>query len=325
MHWDLFLKHCDVHDRGVGWNGLERAQYLARDAEQPGFVELRMSWTFAPQANDPGQQLTALAAKWAEMFAMEPLDLVDADLHEWRVVHSYFGNDRQDCRSPLMDHVVAEAFVKEPVSYAQVRVRNTAQGLPPISLSAQDGQIMMSLLRLAGARKGVEIGSLGGYSAAWICEAIGPTGMLVTIEKDAKRSRLAAENLQNLGYGDRVECRSGDALQVLKNLATEGPWDFVFIDADKGGYGNYVRWAMEHLRPGGIILADNAYLWGGMLSFPQPWVDAAAHSEAGSRLHGFDAAEYQGMSEAWRHLAESPEFETWMLPVPDGILVARKK
>ncbi|HVJ64215.1 MAG TPA: O-methyltransferase [Bdellovibrionota bacterium] len=324
-----FEKYCDEHDRGTEWPDLERAVYLVRTVgTSPLSVELACSWAFGKNFPHYEPQIEALIATWEQKFALKRV-VESSSLAPWSVLHAYYAGARQDSRSPLMDTVTARAFVHEPEGFAELRERSLERGLPPIALSPQDGHILMATLLSAGAKRGVEVGTLGGYSAAWICKAIGEEGVLVSIEKDPKRSRLAAENLARLGYGERVECRSGDAAQVLKNLSSEEPWDFVFIDADKGGYPTYVAWAMRHVRPGGLILADNAYLWGGMLSFLDTWeesrVDETAPHGAESRLHGFDAAEYQGMRNAWKLLAESPEFDSWMIPTPEGLLVARKR
>lgn len=322
-----FLKYCDKNDRGIGWTGLERALYRIRPLPSSDAFEFRATWSFASSHGIPVLDLLKpLVTIWDREFAMSDLvETASGDFSQWQIIHTYFGNDRQDCRSPLMDDVVARAMVKEPENLRLLRERAQESGLPPISLSPQDGNLLKNLLVMAGCKRGVEIGTLGGYSAAWICEAIGADGMLITIEKDAKRSRWAAENLALAGYGDRVECRAGNAHLVLENLKSQGPWDFVFIDADKSGYGTYVDWAMKNLKPGGLILADNAYLWGGMLTFPNTWVDEPSLDLADSRLHGFDAAEYRGMSEAWQRLSHSEEFDPWMLPIPDGMLVARKR
>jgi predicted O-methyltransferase YrrM len=324
-----FERFCDLNDRGIGWGRLDRAIYLVRRAIQPHVLELCCTWTFAEASQANAQQVSGLVDAWKKSFAVEPFSPAPDLRRPWSSLHSYFAGGRQDSRSPLLDEVVFNAFVKEPESFAQIREANSKNGLPPIALSPHDGHMLMCLLQMIGAKRGVEVGTLGGYSAAWICQAIGEDGTLVSIEKDAKRSRVAAKNLENLGFADRVECRAGDANQVLKNLESQGLWDFVFIDADKAGYGLYVDWAMCHVRPGGLILADNAYLWGGMSTFPNTYdsvrVDQSLETGTVSRLHGFDAAEYQGMSEAWRRLSMSNDFDTWMLPSPEGLLVSRKK
>ncbi len=324
-----FERFCDLSDRGIGWNDLDRATYLVRESLAVGLMELNCTWSFSGELITFTEKIKGLMQVWRESLMVQVATEHVSDIRPWRVLHSYFAGSRQDSRSPLMDEVVAKAFVVEPESFAKIRDTNTERGLPPIALSPQDGHMLMNLLMTAGAKRGIEVGTLGGYSAAWICQAIGSDGMLVSIEKDAKRSRVAAENLSRLGFADRVECRAGDASMVLKNLSGSGPWDFVFIDADKGGYANYVAWAMDNVKPGGLILADNAYLWGGMLTFPNTYresrVDESEATGANSRLHGYDEDEYEGMRGAWQRLSKSQNFDTWMLPSPEGLLVARKR
>ena len=135
-------------------------------------------------------------------------------------------------------------------------------GLPEISINAEEGQFLRLLAAASGGRLAVEIGSLGGYSGTWIARGLKPGGLLITIDLEAHHSKVARENITRAGLADRVEFLTGRALDVLPEIAPRGPFDFVFIDADKGGYPDYYAWAVDNVRSGGIITAHNAFRGG---------------------------------------------------------------
>lgn len=135
-------------------------------------------------------------------------------------------------------------------------------GMPKIQVSANDGRILKLLMRIASARKVVEFGTLSGYSALWLLAGMGPEGRLWTLELEQAHAEAAGGVFARAGVTDQVTQLTGDGRGYLDSLAGEGPFDAVFIDADKEGYATYARWALENLRPGGLLLADNAYLFG---------------------------------------------------------------
>jgi caffeoyl-CoA O-methyltransferase len=142
----------------------------------------------------------------------------------------------------------------------------TPEGVPAIMVSPSDGRLLAVLLRLVGAKKVVEVGTLIGYSALQMLRAMPPDGHLWTIEYEPRHAQLARENLAAAGYGpDRVTVLQGEGLKVLPTLVEHGPFDAVFIDADKVSYEGYGRWAIENLRRGGLVLGDNAYLFGELM------------------------------------------------------------
>jgi len=141
------------------------------------------------------------------------------------------------------------------------------RGLPEININPEEGRFIQLLARASGGSKAVEIGTLGGYSGIWIARGLAPGGKLITLEKDPQHAAIAREHFQRAGVADLVDIRLGDAHSSLAPLAGEAPFDFVFIDADKSGYPDYYRWAIEHLRIGGIIAAHNA-LRGGAIYDP---------------------------------------------------------
>lgn len=132
-------------------------------------------------------------------------------------------------------------------------------GLPPISVSPAQGKLLHLLARMRGARAILEIGTLGGYSTIWLARALPPGGRLVTLEVNPDHARVARANLARAGVAERVELREGEALDTLAALEREGagPFDFVFVDADKPATPDYFRWAMRLCAPGAAIVVDN--------------------------------------------------------------------
>lgn len=152
-----------------------------------------------------------------------------------------------------------------PHDAALGRAFTVPEGIPAIQVSESDGRLLHVLLRLIHARKVVEIGTLVGYSAIHIARALAPGGRLWTIEYEPLHADVARANLAAADLADRVTVLVGVALDVLPRLVHEGPFDAVFIDADKVNYDRYGRWALEHLRPGGLVIGDNAYLFGELM------------------------------------------------------------
>ncbi|WP_280493627.1 O-methyltransferase [Nocardia asiatica] len=157
-----------------------------------------------------------------------------------------------------VDRYLVETLVTDPASEAALEANNAA-GLPPIDVSAPQGKFLHLLARTVGARRVLEIGTLGGYSTIWLARAVGDKGRVVTLEFAAQHAEVARANLDRAGVGDRVEIRVGAALDSLPVLAEEDPdpFDLVFIDADKVNNSNYVLWALRLTRPGSVIIVDN--------------------------------------------------------------------
>src|ERR1700739_3339152 len=133
---------------------------------------------------------------------------------------------------------------------------SNAAGLPPIAVSAQQGKFLCLLASAIRARRILEIGTLGGCSSIWLARGASPEGRVVTLEYEPKHAEVARANLQRSGVGDRVEVIVGAALDTLPTLAG-GPFDLVFIDADKENYPAYLEWAVRLARPGSVIVLDN--------------------------------------------------------------------
>jgi predicted O-methyltransferase YrrM len=146
---------------------------------------------------------------------------------------------------------------------------NAAAGLPAIDVSPAQGRLLELLARMRGARRMLEIGTLGGYSTIWLARALPPGGRLVTLELEPRYAEVARANLARAGFEAVVEVRVGDALGTLPALAAErpAPFDLVFIDADKQSAAEHLRWALELTEPGAVIVADNV-VRGGALADP---------------------------------------------------------
>ena len=193
-------------------------------------------------------------------------------------------------------------------------LKNAAQaGLPAINVSPSEGKLLYLLAKISGARRVLEIGTLGGYSTTWLARAIPPEGKLITLEVDSKNAEVARKNLQLAGLNGRVEVRLGNAAESMRQMAAadEDPFDLVFIDADKPRYVDYLTLALDLTRPGSLILADNVIRNGRVLD--------ASPSDANARgAKVFNDA-----------MAANPRLESVILPIYrdnlDGLSISRVK
>lgn len=151
----------------------------------------------------------------------------------------------------------------DPVLSAALEASNAA-GLPQIAVSMQQGKFLSLLASAIKARTILEIGTLGGFSTIWLARGAGPDGRVVTLEYERKHAEVARANLDHAGVGDRVEVIVGAALETLPTV-TGGPFDLVFIDADKENYAAYLEWAVRLARPGSVIVLDNVIREGRIL------------------------------------------------------------
>src|SRR6185369_16730003 len=156
---------------------------------------------------------------------------------------------------------ITALFSAEDEILASLREEADRTGLPPIAISADEGRLLQVLLTAIGARRVLEVGTLGGYSAICMARALPPDGRLTTIEIEPAHAEFAKRYIARAGQGDRVEVRLGRALDVLPALDGER-FDAIFLDADKEPLPTYFDWGLRLVRPGGLIIADNA-LWGG--------------------------------------------------------------
>lgn len=158
-----------------------------------------------------------------------------------------------------VDRYITDTLIPaDPVLEAAITA-STDAGLPPIAVAPNQGKWLMILAQIVGAQSILEMGTLGGYSTIWLARALPPDGSLITLEADPKHAEVARANITLAGFADKVEVRLGKALETLPEIAAEGlsPFDFIFIDADKAGYPEYLAWSLKLSRPGTLIIADN--------------------------------------------------------------------
>ncbi|MDX8478712.1 O-methyltransferase [Mesorhizobium sp. VK24D] len=165
------------------------------------------------------------------------------------------------------DYIVSSLFEPDPVLDA-VLAANRQQGLPAIDVSAAQGKLLSLLVRIRGAKEVLEIGTLGGYSTIWMARGLPDDGKVVTLELEPHHARVARSNFERAGVSDKVDLRLGPALQSLAALESEnaGPFDLIFIDADKPNNPNYLSWAMRLARSGTVIVCDNVIRDGAVLN-----------------------------------------------------------
>jgi caffeoyl-CoA O-methyltransferase len=165
-----------------------------------------------------------------------------------------------------VDEYITGLFPSDP-ALEMVLQATRAAGMPQINVSPVQGRLLHVLALACGARMILEIGTLAGYSAIWMARALPADGKLITLEADPKHAEVARANIAHAGLADRIEVRLGIALDVLPQLAAErkGPFDLIFIDADKTNLTTYFEWAVRLARPGSLIITDNVIRHGEVL------------------------------------------------------------
>lgn len=161
----------------------------------------------------------------------------------WTQVDAYFG----------------DLFAPTDAQLDAALAANRKAGLPPIDVTRLQGKFLSMLVQISGARRVLEIGTLGGYSTIWLARALPEGGRIVTLELNPKHAEVAHANWKNAGVADRIELHVGKALESMQALDKAGaaPFDLIFIDADKSGIPAYLDWAMKLSRPGTVIVTDN--------------------------------------------------------------------
>jgi len=201
-----------------------------------------------------------------------------------------------------IDRYIESLFVPDDAVLASNLKNADAAGLPPIQVSANQGKLLYLLVRMTGARRVLEIGTLGGYSTTWMGRALPAGGRLISLEFEPRHAKVARENLAAAGLDGVVEVRVGDAAASLTAMVESGepPFDFIFIDADKSGYPKYLDLALGLSRPGTVIIADNVLRNGGVLE-----ENPADANDRGARA--YNAA-----------VAAHPRLESVALPILKG-------
>ena len=156
-----------------------------------------------------------------------------------------------------VDKYLTDLFLPLDAALDAALADSDAAGLPTIAVSANEGKLLHLLARAIGARKILELGTLGGYSTIWLARALPVGGRLISLEYAAKNAEVARKNIARAGLADRVEVRVGAAIETLPGLVGEAPFDLIFIDADKESYAEYLDWGVKLSRRGTVIIADN--------------------------------------------------------------------
>jgi caffeoyl-CoA O-methyltransferase len=214
-----------------------------------------------------------------------------------------FGNESQ-----AVERYVWSTYAPEDAVLLEIRQRSAAAGLPDIQLTALDARHLEVLVRTAGARRAVEIGTLGGYSGVAILRGLTADGTLDTFELDAAHARVAEESFRKSGFAARARVHVGPALERLRGIEDRGPFDVCFIDADKTGYPDYLDWAARNLRSGGLVIGDNAFLFG----------------EVGTPKSDPPSPALQAMRAFHERLASGREFRATVLPTGEGLAIGIK-
>lgn len=200
----------------------------------------------------------------------------------------------------------ASLFATEDELLLELRREMERRDFPMIQVPAPTGKLLHVLVAAVDARRVLEIGTLAGYSAIWMARGMAAGGSLLTLEKEEEHARVARHFVERAGLSDVVEVRVGEAGELLPEIAPDGGWDVVFIDADKESYPGYAEHAARLLRPGGLLLADNA-LWHGKVVEPDP-------DETTRAVRAFN-----------EQMAGSAEFRATVVPVGDGVMVAVRR
>ena len=220
--------------------------------------------------------------------------------------------ERGRYQTPALLSFVSGLMAREDEALRRIREDTVKDGLPPISVGPDEGKLLDFLARSCGARKAVEIGTLAGYSGVWIARALPSDGVLHTFEYSPRHAEVARRNFERAGVASKVRVHVGEAAERLRDIEAEGPFDFVFIDADKVGYGKYARWAAANTRPGGIVAADNAYLFGKLHLDP--------------KQAGDDAPGVPAMRECLQVLSDPELFSSCsMIPTGEGLAVGLRR
>lgn len=191
-----------------------------------------------------------------------------------------------------------------------VRERLIASNLEFMSISPHEGRLLQFLIKAMSVKRVVEIGTLYGYSALCMAKALPDDGKLITLEKSEDNWRQASEFFAASSVSGRITSLCGTAADLLSGLEGEGPFDLVFIDADKGGYARYLDWAEKNVRKGGWIVGDNTFLWGGVWDEPQ-------NERTGD-------GQIRAMKEFNLRLSDPVRYNSTLIPTTEGLTVAQK-
>jgi predicted O-methyltransferase YrrM len=171
-----------------------------------------------------------------------------------------------------VDNYLVENLIPADPALDKALKSNQAAGLPTIDVAPNQGKLLHLLARIQGARRILEIGTLGGYSTIWLARALPSDGKLITLEVEAKHAEVARANIERAGLSSLVQLRLGPALESLLQLQKEGakPFDLIFIDADKQNIPAYLEWSLRLSRAGTVIITDNVIRDGAIINAEDP-------------------------------------------------------
>ena len=217
-------------------------------------------------------------------------------------------NDVRDLLLRIDSYIEGLFAPPDPALQGALR-RSRAAGLPEIQISPTEGKLLRLLAEIAGVRRILEVGTLGGYSTIHLARALPEGGLLISLEVDDRHAGVARQNIVEAGLERVAEVRVGDARELFARIVQkgEGPFDLTFIDADKGGYPEYLEWALRLSRPGSLILGDNAIMGGSVIE---------PEEESARAIRRFN-----------ERLAQDPRLSAIVLPLMrervDGLAIAR--
>lgn len=216
---------------------------------------------------------------------------------------------RSNDQSPIQAYIRA-LYAPESDLLGEIREVLAAKRLS-IHVSPEEGKLLQMLVRLKGVKQIVEIGTLGGYSALWMAEALPENGHVTTFERNANHAALAREFVTRSPYANRITIVEGDAHAALRAQPFPNGVDMVFVDAEKSGYPDYLDWAESVLKPGGLVVGDNTKLFGTVCE------DSAPEKN--------DEEMWKAMRAFNQRLADTTKYDALMLPTGEGMTVAIRK
>ncbi len=203
-----------------------------------------------------------------------------------------------------LESYIRRMFSAEDQILSQIRDATSARGLPAVSVRPEEGRLLQFLAATSNAQLALEIGTLGGYSSVWIARGLASHGRLITVEKNPQHADVARDHLRLAGVSALVDIRIGDAHNLLPTLSDEGPFDMIFIDAEKEGYPDYLEWSLANLRPGGVLAAHNVFHYGAI-------VDSKNKDPSIEAVRMFN-----------HRLATEPRLISTIFPAGDGMAIA---
>ncbi len=206
------------------------------------------------------------------------------------------------------DNYIKSLFALEDEPLAEI-INSLKDGESQMQISPVEGKILYLLAKLCNAHKVVEIGALGGYSAIWLARALSDNGKIYTIEADPRKISRIETNIKNCGVSHKVEVILGIGRDILPKITNKGPFDMVFIDADKANYLNYLNWADNNVRKGGLIIGDNTFLFGAVY---------------GDNTKGKKQETIDIMHKFNKQLSNNTKYTSIILPTEHGMTIALK-